>query len=261
MLSVCALAAVHAAAAVPEWARAGERLTYTLTYLRLVGGTLVLESGPARAGEPFPIAMRANSSPFVARFTVIDDRFESLLDPERMTALAARKWTREGKRSGEESIEFNPEAGTAHRWKNGKDRGAVAAPVPVFDTLGAVFHLRTLDLAPGKAFQYRVHSGGVTYPLVVVVSGRDRVKTTAGSVDCLVVEPRFREGFLAKKEGKLTLWVTPDPTHTPLRIVSDLPFGKLTATLTRAERPPAEMVESESGVQVQDREEHGPQAR
>lgn len=258
---VCALAAVQATAAVPEWVRAGERLTYTLTYLRLVGGTMVLENGPAREGAPFLIVMRAKSSPFVTRFTMIDDRFESLLDPERMTTLASRKWTREGKRSGEESIEFDPEAGTARRWKNGTDRGAVAAPVPVYDTLGAVFHLRTLDLAPGKAFQYRVHSGGVTYPLVVVVTGRDRVKTATGPVDCLVVEPRFRDGFLAKKEGKLTMWVTTDVTHTPLRIVSELPFGKLTATLTRADRPWAGMVESGSGEQIQHREEHGPQAR
>lgn len=261
MLSVCALAAVPAPAAVPEWAQAGERLTYTLTYLRLVGGTMVLENGPAREGAPFLIVMRANSSPFVTRFTVIDDRFESLLDPERLTTLASRKWTREGKRSGEESIEFDPEAGTARRRKNGRDRETVAAPAPVFDTLGAVFHLRTLDLAPGKAFQYRVHSGGVTYPLVVVVTGRERLKTPTAPVDCLVVEPRFREGFLAKKEGKLTLWVTTDSTHTPLRIVSELPFGKLTATLTRADRPWSGMVESRSGDQIQDREEHGPQAR
>jgi len=119
--------------------------------------------------------------------------------------------------------------------------------------------LRTLPLAPGRAFQLTVLSGRTAYPLVVTVKDRARIKDPAGvAVETFEVEPRFREGFLAKKEGKLTLWVTTDETHAPVRISSTLPFGTLNASLTKVERPWTSVVESPRGSEKQGKDSHGP---
>lgn len=248
-----------AAGESPPWLLQGERLTYTLTYLRVVGGTMVLQTEPPAENGYLRFTLRANSSPFVARFTVVDDLFETMFDPRLGTFLLSRKQTREGKRHGEERIEYDPIQGVARRWKNGVARDPITVAPPVLDTLGAVMFLRTLPLAPGRTFQLTVVSGGVTYPLVVVVKELVRIKGAAGvPVEALVVEPRFREGFLAKKEGKLTLWVTTDETHVPLRISSTLPFGTLNASLTRVERPWQSVVESSSGSEKLGKDTNGP---
>jgi len=259
-LAVVTLAAAGVASAEARaWFLQGERLTYTLTYLRVVGGTMVLQTVPPAEDGLLRFTLQANSSPFVTKFAVVDDFFETTFDPRLSTFLLSRKKTREGNRHGEERIEYDPDLGVARRWKNGIARDPIKVAPPVLDTLGAVMVLRTLPLAPGRDFQLTVLSGKTAYPLVVTVKERAKIKGAAGvPVDTFVVEPRFREGFLAKKEGKLTLWVTTDETHVPVRISSTLPFGTLKASLARVERPWQAVVESGSGPEKQGKDSHGP---
>jgi Protein of unknown function (DUF3108) len=259
LAAVTLAAASVASAEAPDWLLQGERLTYTLTYLSVVGGTMVLQTVPPAEDGLMRFTLQANSSPFVTKFAVVDDFFETSFDPRLSTFLLSRKETREGKRRGEERIEYDPGLGVARRWKNGIVRDPIKVAPPVLDTLGAVMFLRTLPLAPGRAFQLTVLSGKTAYPLLVAVKERAKVKGAGGvPVETLVVEPRFREGFLAKKEGKLTLWVTTDETHVPVRISSTLPFGTLNASLAKVERPWQAVVESSGGPEKQGKDSHGP---
>lgn len=250
--------AIATAGGLPQWALDGERLEYTLSYLRVIGGTLVLEQAHEPVSGVQRLRMTALSSPFVSQFTVVDDDFETVLDPVRVTTLMSCKRTHEGKRRLEELVVFDPVFGTARRWRDNVEQKPIKARAPVLDTLSAVLYLRTLPLAPGRAFKFDVQSGADTYPLIVVVTSKKRLRTASGTIETFVVQPRFREGFLAKKEGKLTLWVTTDETHTPVRIESEAPFGSLTATLTRVQRPWSSVVESGCGSRDPGKEKHGP---
>ncbi len=251
---VFALWASVSAAQLPPWLLRGERLSYSLTYLGVVGGSMVLEVSRPQTDGPLHFSLRADSSPFVSRFTIVDDRMETLIDPERVTTLISRKHTREGRYSADDVGVFDPIHGTARWWRDGKATEAVPAPVPVLDTLGAVVYLRTLPLSPGKEYSFSVQSGGKTYPLVVAVSPGERLHSVLGDVQTLVVEPRFREGFLAKKAGKLVLWLSSDETHTPVRIASELSFGSLRANLASIERPWNGVIQSIRGLADQGKE-------
>jgi hypothetical protein len=258
------LAASTAAAerALPPWLLAGEQLTYQMSYLRLVSGTMVMEAERQEGNQPLRLRMRATSSRVVSRFAEIDESQESIVDPQRRTVLRSHKESR-GRRRSTEIVTFDPDAGTAHRVKNGVDRGTFATPVPILDSLAAIFVLRTLPLAPGRAFSLDVEANGKVYPLVVIVSGPETIRTQDGPVETFVVEPRFREGGLFRQRGTMVLWVTTDPTHTPLRIRSELPFGLLTATLMDARREPAEVgvLESVHRTDHPERDTNGAQAR
>lgn len=252
-----------ASAETPPWLAAGERLSYEMTYLRLVAGTMVLQVAEPVPGGPIQITLRATSVPPVSRLVPIDDAMASSFDPESGCVVSTCVHTQEGRRERFETVEYDLEAGRAHVVRNDEDRGWVSVPVPVLDTLSSLYVLRTLPLAPGRAFRLDVQSGGTVYPLVVVVDRRERIRTTSGPVETLVVEPRFRDGSLLRKEGRMTLWVTTDPTHTPLRIRSELPFGSLTATLSSYQRPleATEVIESACRPRLKREEQHAPETR
>ncbi len=246
-MTIAALAATSVRAELPPWLLQGERLTMEMSWLGITGGTLVLEAGQA-PGEPnCRLAMRATSSSFVSRIIEVDDRFETRLDPQKVTTVLSSKQTREGKHSLDERVEFDVAAGTARRWKNGREREPLVTPVPTMDTLGAIYFIRTLPLAVGRSFSFSVQSGNRVYPMQVRVLERKNVKTAVGRVDVFVVEPSFADGGLFGGKGRSVIWLTAEAPNTVVRISSELPFGSLTASLTKVERPWRGMLEFKSG--------------
>lgn len=226
------LVATLAEGSDPPWLGAGEKLTYTLSYLHVVAGTLELE---AKADtETVRLSMTATSTPGFSRIFAVNDRIETLLSRNPLSLIRQHASIAEGKRSYTEEILVDTVRGVAVRIRDSRPRGEVKVTPPVLDTLGSIYALRTFDLAPGRGFTLDVLSGKEVYPLVVIVTGRQTVKLATGKVETFVVEPRFRNGGLYKNESKLVLFVTQDRRHTPVRIVSRLPFGSLTATLQEA---------------------------
>lgn len=241
------LAFPPASAADMPWLGEGEKLTYALSYLHVVAGTLELAAVPE--GENLRLAMTATSTPSFSRIFSVNNRMETLLSRNPLSLLRQEASIAEGKRRYSEVLVVDSAAGVASRTRDGREKGQVRVRIPVLDTLGAIFALRTLDLAPSRAFSLDVISGKEVYPLVVVVTGRQTVKTGPAKAETFVVEPRFRSGGLYKNESKLVLYVTQDRRHIPLKIVSRLPFGSLTATLIEASPPWQEVVHSKGEKQ------------
>ncbi len=238
-----------AAASDLSWLGEGEKLTYTLSYLHVVAGTLELSAQPE--GDNLRLTMSATSTPGFSRIFPVNNRMETLLSRNPLSLLRQEASIAEGKRRFSEVLVVDPATGVATRTRDGHDKGQVRVRVPVLDTLGAIFALRSLDLAPSRAFSLDVISGKEVLPLAVVVTGRQTVKTGPARAETFVVEPRFRSGGLYKNESQLVLYVTQDPRHIPLKIVSRLPFGSLTATLVEVSPPWQGVVEwqkRETGV-------------
>lgn len=229
------LALAPALASDLPWLEEGEKLTYALSYLHVVAGTLELSAQPE--GERLRLTMTATSTPSFSRIFSVNNRIETLLSRNPLSLLRQEASIAEGKRRYSEVLVVDSAAGVASRTRDGRDKGQVRVQLPVLDTLGAIFALRSLDLAPSRAFSLDVISGKEVYPLMVVVTGRQVVKAGTAKAETFVVEPRFRSGGLYKNESKLLLYVTQDPRHVPLKIVSRLPFGSLTATLVDASPP------------------------
>jgi len=243
-----------------DWLVEGERLTYDLTYLRVTSGTLTLEATPMVNQTTVRLASRAVSSPFISRFARVDEQLESILDPCSATTLLSRRQALHDDGFREEVVFFDPQLGIATRFKDGREDEPLWAPPPVLDTLSALFWLRTLPLAPGAEFRLTVQSGRRVYPLLITVGPVTRLKTATGTHETLPVVPKFRDGGMLRQKGKLTLWVTNDSWHMPVRIKSELAFGSLTATLRGVERPFQPVVQSE-GTQRYERESDGPETR
>ena len=224
-----ALAALSAAAQTADPPFVGETLRYAMSWKIFAGGIMTISvSDPITLdGRPaYKIELSAISNDFISNFFVVRDSITSWIDRASLQSLRYEKHSVEGKRVDDERIDFDLDARIATR-----ESRRIRFEPPVFDSLSAVYYLRTRPLSPGEPVEMEVVSGKHAYRLVADVLGRETVKTPAGTFLATKVHPKMKEEGLLKKGGDLWIWFADDPARTPVVIRSKLNFGTLTARL------------------------------
>lgn len=210
---------------------AGETLDYSLTWLRMSGGSARMTIAPVPAdATKFRITSVAETSPSFSRFYRVKDEIETIVDRSTLSTLHFRKLLREGNRNRDVTTVIDPAKHLAvHRGDE-----FTTVPTPVFDPLSLIYHLRRLDLTPGKVHRFPVFADGKLYTLEATVTRRDVLTTPAGTFRTVVVQPQMEAGGIFRDDkGKLTIWYTDDARHVPVRITSEVKIGTITATLRR----------------------------
>ena len=226
------------AAARPGPLRAGEDLTFDVHYGLVHAGEAHLEilgiydfSG-ARC---YRLRSRARSSGFFGKLYDVDDRIESHLDSVELMSRGIEKHMHEGSYHQDLAAHFDYGAMRA-RYATGD---SASLPGPVQDDLSAFFVARCLELRENTTYYLMTHSNRVNYPMQVRVYGRENIHTELGDFDCFRVEPRVDRGGIFKHRGGMTLWLTVDARHVPVRMRSKLPVGAITADLVALNPGPA----------------------
>ncbi|HVR41285.1 MAG TPA: DUF3108 domain-containing protein [Thermoanaerobaculia bacterium] len=205
----------------------GETLDYSLTWLRMSGGTLRMTIAP-EAGDEKRIRMRSlgKSSSGFSRIFRVHDQIESIVDRDTFTTLEYHKRQDEGGNKKEEITRV--EGGIATRTR--KKIKKVRVPTPVYDPLSIIYYLRTLDLSPGKKHEIAVIADAKLYSVHVHVVRRESVSTELGTFKTILVEPKMEAGG-TEREERLLIWYSDDEKRIPVRIRTDVKFGTITATL------------------------------
>ena len=63
--------------------------------------------------------------------------------------------------------------------------------------------------------------------------GKESLKTSAGTFDCLKVRPTVSLDGVPDKKGEMTVWISDDDRRIPVKTQASLPFGKVNAVLTK----------------------------
>ncbi|MGH7840040.1 MAG: DUF3108 domain-containing protein, partial [Candidatus Binataceae bacterium] len=97
-------------------------------------------------------------------------------------------------------------------------------------------------LTPGATYTVDVFSGGNRYVFAFAVLKREQITTALGSFAALRIEPSavwLSENSFRSQTSSMTVWVTDDARHLPLRIESAVFFGTVRADLTQILQAPA----------------------
>jgi hypothetical protein len=234
-LWAAALAAVPAGGQTPEAPFAGEKLQYAMSWKIFAGGIMTISTSEAIVFEGRPaykIELSAISNEFISNFFLVRDSITSWIDKATLQSIRFEKHSVEGKRVDDERIDFDLEESVAIR----EGRRIPFRP-PVFDSLSAVYYLRTKSFAAGEPVELEVVSGKHAYRLQVDVLGQETVKTPAGTFLAQKIHPKMKEEGLLKKGGDLWIWLAFDSRRTPVMIKSKLNFGTLTARLVSGMSP------------------------
>lgn len=214
----------------------GEKLTFDVKYGFVTAGVAVMQIPKIKkisGRDAFHVTFSVNTVPTFDSFYKVRDRYETYLDVEGLFPWRFEQHIREGGYSRDFSAFFDHRKGKAKT-----SEGEYQIPLYVNDIVSAFYLARTFDyskLKKGDKFHLENFYKNKVYPLDVVYHGKERVSVTAGTFDCVIVEPLVTEGGLFKSEGTILVWLTDDDLKVPVKVKTKIIIGSIDAELTAFE--------------------------
>jgi hypothetical protein len=209
----------------------GEKLTFAVRYEFAKAGEASMEVKETvecgSGGECFRLVSTAWSTMPFSLFFEVKDVVESHMDAEGLYTWRYEKHLKEGNHEASEVVVFDQEANTA-TYPDGK---VIDTPERVQDVLSSLYFVRTMEIEVGKSIFIDNHADEKNYPLEVKVLRTEKVKVPAGNFDCYVLEPILKASGIFQHKGRLTVWLSTDPSHIPVMMKSRVAIGAINAVL------------------------------
>ncbi|MDE1190546.1 MAG: DUF3108 domain-containing protein [Arachidicoccus sp.] len=160
----------------------------------------------------------------------VEDRYESYIDTSTMQPAKFVRRVHEGSYKRNEDIAFNRTTNTAVT-----NKGVYKMPECVQDVISAVFNARSLDYSKYKINEqipFKMFLSNELYNLYIRYMGKETVKTRYGTFNAIKLKPLLIKGEMFKGGEKMTLWISDDPNHIPLRVESPIAVGSIKVDLT-----------------------------
>lgn len=204
----------------------GETIDYTVTWMKITGGTARMTIAP-QGDDRYRITSVVRSGGGFGRLFKVRDEIETIVAREDFSTL---RYTKHLDERGDKMREVTViEDGVATRTRKKVRR--LSVPRPVLDPISVIQHVRKFDLTPGKTYELTLYADLKLYTVHARVVRREVVTTPAGTFNTVLVEPEMVSSGGAPREEQLFIWYTDDARHLPVRIRTEVKFGSVTATL------------------------------
>lgn len=169
----------------------------------------------------------------------VRDRFESLVSGDDFSARMNLTEIKEGKKHTVEAVTYGVGEPVV-RYRTTDLANSLNPPkikeVPheagMMSLLSAFYFVRFQKYREGQMIRFPVSSDENNYVFEIVVARKDKLKTDCGTVKTYVIEPKlFGPGKFFNRPGEMSMWMTDDKRHIPLRLVAKTPAGTITAKL------------------------------
>lgn len=155
----------------------------------------------------------------------VRDKYETYIDTTTMQPLKFVRDVAEGNHKHYENITFNPAANTAVT----KD-GVFKVPDCIQDVISAVYSARNIDFdkySKGDRIPFKMFLDNEIYDMYIRYLGKEEVKTKYGKFKAIKFKPLLLKGSIFEGGEKMTVWVSDDANHIPLRIESPIVVGSV----------------------------------
>ena len=129
---------------------------------------------------------------------------------------------------------------TEYLWKENKVSHTQNKVTELFDVdaghlsvIDAFLAVRGLELTPGKMIKIPVFDSRKRYEIeVTVLDKKEILKAPWGEkVECILVRPKLKTEGIFTNKGEMTLWMTNDQRHIPIKMAAKIKFGRIFAHL------------------------------
>lgn len=215
---------------------ATEKLVYTAGFRLLSAGTATMQSVTtvdSLGQEQLHITALTRTYPLFDRLYKIDDRIDLWLDPATAQLRKIVRNLNEGSYHHRDTSWVD--ADTELLYANGD---TLATGGPIFDSIGAIYHMRRREMAVGDTFMITIFDGKKLRPIAIKVSGPVSRTVPAGTFSCLALLPTSLDGRKITKSGDLLrIWVTDDQRRLPVQIEQRSNYGMLVLKLAEWSGP------------------------
>ena len=209
----------------------GEKITFTVFYnvigMYVNAGTAVLTTKKEKynnAAAYHVVAEGVTNKKYDWIFKV-RDRYESYFDSETLKPYKFARDVNEGDVSFKEEVHFNRKNNTAV--SNNK---AYKVPHGVMDVINAMFYARNIDYNAynvGDKVSFSMFLDNQVYNMYIRYMGKEEVKTRYGTFRAIKLKPLLLKGSIFEGGEKMTLWVTDDANHIPVRVETKIAVGSV----------------------------------
>lgn len=196
--------------------RVGERLTYDISFSNFISAAhvelRVVARGTFFGRDAIQLRGHVETTGVVSvALLAINDDYVSYVDPQTGLPFRSEQVTHQGPRATERSQDLS---------------GAV------LDFLSAIYRVRATGLSGSSTQRFTVGDSGEEYRVELKVTGRETVKTNAGSFDAIVTELRIANDTRARN---IKIFFSDDERCLPVLATARLSGGEIRAELAAAE--------------------------
>ncbi len=155
----------------------------------------------------------------------VRDRYESFFDTGHLQPMKFIRNVDEGGYKTLENITFNQETNNAVT-----DKGTFKVPNCVQDVISSIYYARNIDfnkLKPDDRIPFNMFLDNQVYNLYIRYIGKEEIKTKYGRFHAIKIAPLLVKGTIFSGGEKMTVWVSDDENHIPLRIESPITVGSV----------------------------------
>lgn len=160
----------------------------------------------------------------------VRDRYESYIDTSTMQPLKFFRDVNEGNTKKMETVNFNH---TNHTATN--ETGTYKVPACVQDVLSMIYYARNIDFdkyKKGDKIPFQMFLENQVYDLYIRYQGKEDVKTKYGKFNAIKFKVLLIPGTIFKGGEDMTVWVSDDENHIPVRIESQIMVGSIKVDMT-----------------------------
>lgn len=210
---------------------AGEKVTYTVyynaagIYINAGNATFTNTLETLNGKQVYHIVGEGNTNSSYDWIYKVRDKYETYIDTTTMQALKFVRNVNEGGFKKYQNVTFNKIANTAVT-----NDGVFKVPACVQDVVSAVFYARNIDfskLNPDDKIAFSMFLDNEVYNMYIKYIGRETIKTQYGKFNAIKFKPLLIKGTVFEGGEKMTVWVTDDANHIPVRIESPIVVGKV----------------------------------
>lgn len=210
--------------------REGEVLTYRMHYGLINAGVAVLEVKPeiikVNGRKVYHIVGNGYTTGTTDWFFKVRDRYETYMDKDALLPwLFVRRVDEGGYKFGQDYA-FNHYTKKVDIGNNQK----FDVPMGVQDMVSAFYSARNLDLSnarQGDIFSIECFVDKELWPLKIRYTGKETIETELGKIRCLTFQPIVQKGRVFKKDEDLTVWISDDNNHIPMRVKANVLVGSI----------------------------------
>jgi len=111
-------------------------------------------------------------------------------------------------------------------------------PAGHLSVIDAFLAVRNIDLKAGQTLAIPIFDSRKRYEIQVnVMQKKEVLKAPWGEqVRCIIVKPKLKTAGIFTNKGEMTLWMTDDARHIPIKLMAKIKFGRIFAHLTSYSR-------------------------
>jgi hypothetical protein len=172
-----------------------------------------------------------SSNPLYDWIFRVRDKYESYVDTATMKPYRFVRHVEEGSYRKDELVNFNHDEKKATTQK-----GSFSVPACIQDVLSAVYYARNIDFAKrsiGEKIPFSMFIDDAVHNLYIRYLGKEVIKTKYGIFNAIKFKPMLIGGTVFKGGELMTVWVSDDGNHLPLRIESPISVGSVKVDMVK----------------------------